>query len=239
MSGPGKKNHWQTFWEQNMLTPAMSAAIARGYWSRLRAVVPVEKSWVGLDFGCGQGYLLRLMALSMARVYGFDSSPTMVAISQKISGEYGNVEITRLTAPPVFGPGPRFDLIVVNSCIQYLSDRELEGWLRWWLANLTAGGFLILSDLFPAAGRRWSNFKETISWGRREGCLGSVLHEFYLMIRCGYFREVHYGREPEIVLAAIEGCGGRGSLAARNLDFLSTRYSIIARRRSNDPGDTA
>lgn len=229
MSLPGKENHWQTFWEQNMLTPAMSAAIARGYWERLRGVIPVDRSWVGLDFGCGQGYLLRLMALSLKRMFGFDSSPTMVESSRKSSREYGNVSISRVTAPPKRGHNPHFDLIVVNSCIQYLNDQELKRWLRWWLGNLAAGGSLVLSDLFPAAGSRWSNFQETVCWGWREGCLGSVLHEFLLMLRYGYFREVHYGRQPEELLSLIDECGGQGYLLPRNLDFLSTRYSVIAR----------
>ena len=238
MSKARDKNHWQTFWEQNMLTPAMSAAIARGYWDRLLTVIPVKKDWVGLDFGCGQGYLLRRMALCLNRVFGIDTSPTMIEISRKTSGELENVIVSRITAPPERGHDPHFDLIVVNSCIQYLDDRELKGWLKWWLESLTGRGCLVLSDLFPATGSRWRNCVETISWGWKEGCLRSVLHEFVLMVRYGYFREVHYGRDPEVVLAIIEECGGEGILLPRNLDFLSTRNSIIAQARITDSGGT-
>ncbi len=231
MKVAGDRNHWQIFWENNMLSPRMTAAIARGYWARLLKVVPVGKDWVGLDFGCGQGYLLRLMASSMKRVFGVDASPNMVAISRVTARDCRNVNIARAVEPPSLVHQPLLDLIVVNSCLQYLNNRELKDWLGWWIGSLSPRGRLVLSDLYPRQSSRGRNFRKTLTWGWREGCLGAVLHEFWLLLRHGYFGGVHYERRPEELLAFVDECGGEGSLLFRNLDFLSTRDTIIVRRR--------
>ncbi|MDP8215640.1 MAG: class I SAM-dependent methyltransferase [Candidatus Euphemobacter frigidus] len=225
------KNHWQTFWEQNMLTPAMSEAIAAYYWDRLIGFVPVAKDWIGLDFGCGQGYLLRKMALEMEYVFGMDASPTMIDNSRLTNSGLKNVTIQRMVTPPSNIHHPLFDLILVNSCIEYLNDVELSDWLSWWLKSLSPRGRLVLSDLFPEKSSRWRNCLKTLAWGWRERCLRSVLYEFYQMVKYRYFREVHYGRTPDRVLQLVRESGGDGQLLPHNIDFLSTRYSIVVKQK--------
>lgn len=224
-------NQWQTFWEQNMLTPAMSKSIAACYWDRLIEFVPIAKDWVGLDFGCGQGYLLRKMALEMKYVFGIDASPTMIDISRHTTDSLKNVVVSRMIEPPSAIHLPNFDLIIINSCVQYLNDEELEVWLAWWMGSLSNDGSLILSDLFPEQSSRWRNCLKTLAWGWRESCLRSVLHEFYQMVKYSYFREVHYGRTPDRILQLIRESGGEGRLLCNNIDFLSTRYSILVHKR--------
>jgi SAM-dependent methyltransferase len=231
MNKPIDQNHWQTFWEQNMLTPAMSEAISTCYWARLVEFVPIAKDWIGLDFGCGHGHLLRRMALEMEYVFGMDSSPTMIENSLQTNSGLKNVLIQRMLAPPSSVHNPLLDLIVVNSCIEYLNDVELRDWLFWWLKSLSPRGKLVLSDLFPEKSSRWRNCLKTLAWGWRERCLRSVLHEFYQMVKYHYFREVHYGRTPDRVLELVGASGGVGQLLPRNIDFLSTRYSIVVSRR--------
>ncbi len=230
MSAAGEKNQWHTFWEQNILSTGMTDAIARGYWERLLKVVPVKEEWTGLDFGCGQGHLLRRMGHSLKFVFGIDVSPTMVDISRVTVRGCDNVKVVQAVHPPRSPHQPPFDLIVANSCLQYLSDGELKAWLRWWMDSLSPRGRLVLSDIFPRRSSRRRNFLETLKWGWRQGCLGSVLHEFLLMIRYGYFREFHYVRDPEELLDLIGGFGGDGRLLPDNLDFLSTRDTILAWR---------
>lgn len=230
MNACGERNNWRTVWEKNTLSPRVSETIARGFWNRLLQEVPVGKDWVGLDFGFGQGYLLRLMAGSMSRVYGLEVSTAMTDFFRRTVGGSPNVEIEIISRPPELPHSPALDLIVVNSCVQYLDDRELEGWLGWWIRSLSPRGRLVLSDLYPRHNSRWRNFRKTLVWGWRQGCLWSVFHEFFLLFRHGYFRELHYGRDPGEMLELIGTAGGSGRVLPRNLDFLPTRDAIITKR---------
>jgi hypothetical protein len=56
-----------------------------------------------------------------------------------------------LSAPADPCPPLRFDLILVNSVIQYMTADELLYWLPRWAGLLEEHGRLVLSDLIPPA----------------------------------------------------------------------------------------
>ncbi len=227
MNTTGVYNHWRSFWREDSLFHEVEKHCAREWWERFQEVIPVSSNWRILDFGCGHGYLLRRIASRVDHLVGMDISPAMINISKEVTSGLDNVSIIQIEAPPDRFYCPPFDLIIVNSCIQYLSDRELKVWMKWWLGSLTAGGRLVLSDLYPRRISHIRNLLETLVWGRHNRCLSSVLYKFFRLFRAGYKWGKEFNRDSEELLILVRNCDGEGRLLPRNLDSLSTRYSLL------------
>ena len=67
-------------------------------------------------------------------------------------------------------PGP-FELILVNSVVQYMTASELHDWLKRWRPMLAAGGRVILSDLIPPAHSTLGDIVSLLRFGVRRGYL--------------------------------------------------------------------
>jgi|GEM_PF-3314536 len=223
---------WKSFYKKCSLSKNFLEVRAIKYWERLEETISISNDYVGLDFGCAYGHLLKYMSGDMGLVYGMDISSAMLAEARKEYGDWNNVIIQEHNSPPASLHQPRFDLITVNSCVQYFSDPELRSWLHWWIGSLSPRGYLILSDLYPKKIKHWSNFWGMITWGFRERCLAGVLWEFALLFRTGYFKIAHYGRDPEELISLIGESGGEALVLPENIDLLQTRYSLIAHCRS-------
>jgi len=230
------KNHrWQEVYDKGALSPIVSMVRGRQCWERLLRAVPVENDWIGLDFGCGQAHLLQLMASRMRMVFGFDSGPNQIRIAERNTSGMPNVIIRQHPAPPPSFHSPRFDLIVVNSVVELMNDEELDQWLKWWIGSLSERGALVISDIMPGRNDRLKSFIESLQWGFREGCLLGYFHEYILMMKSGFFREQAFCRDSEELLLWINRSGGRGRLMRRNVDFLTTRYAVIAAKDIRSP----
>lgn len=224
-------NQWRSFWREDSLFHEVEKHCAREWWERFQKVIPVSSNWRVLDFGCGHGYLIRLISSHVDHIVGMDISSAMVKISQEVNSGRDNVSVIQIEAPPDRFHHPPFDLVIVNSCIQYLSDRELEVWMKWWFGSMTAAGRLVLSDLYPRRVSHLRNLLETIAWGKNNRCLRSVLYKFFLLFRAGYKWGKEYNRDPKELLNLVRNCGGDGIILPRNLDSLSTRYSLLIEKR--------
>ncbi len=234
--GPSNRstpNRWKEVYGGMILSRDEAEARARGDWERLGKMLPIAKDWVGMDFGCGHGNLLRKMAGGMSRVFGLDSSEELVASARQLTEGMENASVTRVEKPPPRFHEPRLDLITVNSVIQLMTDDELERWLKWWLGSLSSRGRLVITEILPKGTTRWNNFVETIRWCRKERCLAGCFHEYILMIFSGYFSQTLNARDPEELLLLTKKCGGGGRLIPADLNFLPIRYGVII-----EPGKT-
>jgi len=224
-------NLWSNYWKDTGLSQEVSKISAIQWWCRLLNDIDTDPGWRGLDFGCGYGHLLRQMAEFLDTAIGMDSSPAMVEASKRITADLNNVSVLRSSMTPVEYHNPAFNIVIANSCIQYMPDEELGGWVRWWLGSLDDEGIIILSDVFPSRRNYLLNLLKTLHWGYASGCLRGILSELYNLFRTGYKWGKEYYRDPEDLIALVRSYGGTAKVLPRNLDYLTTRYTVAINKR--------
>ncbi len=74
-----------------------------------------------LDAGCGSGPLAVSAREQGATVSGFDSSPAMVEIARRRTGEDVNLQVARLGEPLPFADDA-FDVVIASLVLHYLQD---------------------------------------------------------------------------------------------------------------------
>src|SRR5438874_1342002 len=101
-----------------------------------------------LDFGCGEALHANLVAEVASEVVLADSADTVrAAMALRFAA---NPRIKVLSPQDLEElPDKRFDLIVSNSVVQYLTTTELEHLLALWRRLLASAGTLIVADVIP------------------------------------------------------------------------------------------
>src|SRR5262245_12321067 len=131
------------------------------FWQRLRTVMRyVERGappGLVLDFGCGSGVLLPLLARRASRVLGLDVDlDPFRQMSRRIDFP-GHVEVRDARATPVESlPAASFDLVTALDVLEHVPD--LPATLRALVGRLRPGGRLVVSgpteNPFYRLGRR-------------------------------------------------------------------------------------
>jgi SAM-dependent methyltransferase len=124
----------------------------RGHYVR-EIVRAVPRGGTVLDFGCGTGWLARLLASFGAEsVVGVDDSPAQIEIAREsIAGSPRAGKVRFLLGSDV-PSGFRADVVVCHAVLHHLSWREIRGTLDAISRALVPGGTLFLLE--PVAGTR-------------------------------------------------------------------------------------
>jgi len=97
-----------------------------------------------LDAGCGTGGMLeRLRDAGYADLRGFDASPDAVAFTRQRGF---SLETGTLQDMPTLFPGERFDVVICNDVITYLSDEEIVSFFREVRQRILPGGLFITNN---------------------------------------------------------------------------------------------
>lgn len=145
------------------------------YVRSLIAEVGVHRDQRVLDFGCGFGSVVALLAPLVAEVWWWDPSPNMRSATRRTTSEIHNVRSCDLSLPPAERPqqsrrkGGAFDLILVNSVAQYMAPAELWRWIAGWRDLLAPDGQIVLSDLIPLQHGTLSDIVDLIRFGAQHG----------------------------------------------------------------------
>jgi cyclopropane fatty-acyl-phospholipid synthase-like methyltransferase len=144
------------------------------YVESLAAAVGLHDQQQVLDFGCGFGLVAALVAPRVARVCWWEPSRHMRGEAERHLASLPNATFWDLSAMPdaPYGhplPALRFDLILVNSVVQYMPPDDVWAWLPWWRRMLKAGGRLVLSDLITGDHRGVADMIDLLRLGARHG----------------------------------------------------------------------
>jgi SAM-dependent methyltransferase len=135
---------WQQFWERPLDGEHLEAE-ARHFARNLRRLRNFDGSEDVLDFGCGHGYVAREIAPRVRSIDLWDASPT---VRQQAASELRQPNVHVLDSlDPGAAPAGRYDLIIVNSVVQYMATDELRSWLEAWARLLRPGGVVIVADV--------------------------------------------------------------------------------------------
>ena len=114
---------------------------------QIAALVPSPRARV-LDYGCGEAVHAGMVAAVASEVVLCDAAARVRAA---IAGRFAGHAKIRAVAPEDVEryPDRSFELIVVNSLVQYLAPAELDAKLALWRRLLAPDGILIVGDIIP------------------------------------------------------------------------------------------
>jgi protein-L-isoaspartate O-methyltransferase len=234
---PRRENQWHAYWDR-LEEHVIFRVEAADYVTRLEAALGLEPGARVLDFGCAFGFVAELLALRVAELYAFDASDHMQRLAQRRLASHANV---RFLAPPGATPWPaglRFDLILVNSVVQYMPLDELQEWLARWRAMLAPGGRLVLSDLLTQNVDPLREVVELLVLSARRGCLVSVLRKALGELR-QYTKTRRVRPLSQIDFGDLRERAGRHGLAvdvlSSNLTYKKARATAVLSMLATDP----
>jgi len=233
-SAQASRSYWQNHYDEmaDHLSYTLFEAEARDYFRRLTDAV----SWQGtervLDFGCGLGFVSERIAAKAGSLTYWDYSRNMLAVAEKRLTGVGQARKADL-GDPARDPSRAFDLIVVNSVIQYMGRSELESWLGRWREMLDDEGRLLISDIISPDSSFLKEVRDTLAFSAREGFLirtllqDSVQYLRYLRTR-KQATMTQYAEDE--IRALAERAGLRFEVLPANLTYKQLRYTISLSR---------
>lgn len=162
---------WVAYWDELDEGQLLFREEADEYVRNLAAAVRLDRGMRVLDFGCGYGFVAHGLAPLVGQLFLWDAAESMRACARSHLAGRPNVYI--LGSPGTSdAPGdPRFDLILVNSVIQYMSEAEFLARLATWCLQLAPGGQVVVSDIIPPDHPPLKDILALLSFSTRRGYL--------------------------------------------------------------------
>lgn len=226
--------NWRDYWNQD--TPIYTGERHKLLHYRLIAndiigLIPSPGAAV-LDYGCGEALFADKIAAKCARLILSDAAPL---VRERLNERFkGNGRITVLSTDDVADlPDASFDLIVVNSLVQYLSLDEFRALLKLARDKLKDDGRLILGDIIPPDISPITDAKALLSFAWQGGFLRSALTGLARTAFSEYRKireEVGLAQySEEEIVDLLEDAGFNPERAARNLGHNQARMTFVGR----------
>jgi SAM-dependent methyltransferase len=224
---PRIENHWDAYWDR-LEEHVIFRVEAADYVARLEAAIGLDADVRVLDFGCGFGFVAELLAPRVATLFAFDASDHMRRRARLRLAGHANARV--LGALAGWPSALRFDLILVNSVVQYMTREEFHRWLEQWRPMLAPGGRLVLSDLLTHNVEPLREAVDMLVLSARRGCLVRAVRKALGELR-------HYARTrrvrplSRVAFADLRERAGQLGLAVdilpSNLTYRQTRVTAV------------
>jgi SAM-dependent methyltransferase len=170
-------DRWDSYWEKLNSESWLYREQSELYVEKLASAVPLHAGMHILDFGCGFGFTAEFLVDHVADVWIWDSSANMRRRALERLAGRDNCHLLDLSNAGGAVDGPFFDLILVNSVVQYMSTKEFAGWLTDWRRRLAPNGRVLVSDLIPPDLGSVPDVLDLLRLGRRKGLLWRALRQ--------------------------------------------------------------
>jgi ubiquinone/menaquinone biosynthesis C-methylase UbiE len=132
------------------------------------------KDAVVLDYGCGEALYAEDVARVCAKLVCSDAAPAVRGkLSERVAG-IGTIEVQSSEQTEVMADGS-FDLIVVNSLLQYLTLEQLSPLLALWRRLLKSHGRLVIADVIPPDVSPVTDATALLTFAIKGGFVGAAL----------------------------------------------------------------
>ena len=173
---PGRPAHgWAAYWEGLGGTESFFREQAKEYVVNLESAVTLNRNAHVLDFGCGFGFVAETLAPKVGKVFLWDASANMRRRTRYNLAPHQNIHFLDLSEPQAIARELKFDLVIVNSVVQYMSLDQFAASLMMWRTMLAAGGRIVVSDLIPPDHNSISDLVDLLKFSIRRNVLGSAL----------------------------------------------------------------
>ena len=194
------------------------------------ALVPARDAIV-LDYGCGEAGSAEMVAAPCGELYLYDTAPNVREKLRLVYGANPKIHILNYETLEALAPAS-FDMIVINSVIQYLSHGEFERVLDVCHAKLKPTGKLIIGDVIPKTSDAIGDTKALLDFALKGGflvaaCWGLVATFFsdYRKLRSS-IGLTRYA--PDEVLTLLSAQKFHAVRAPHNIGHNQTRMMFIA-----------
>ena len=201
--------------------------------ARLEKFMQLSRQWHVLDFGCGFGHVADALAPKVREVHIWDESENMRIQASRNVSHHRNVVLCEAMNSSEFLSDRQFDLILVNSVVQYMSIHDFSCWLGKWGSLLTTEGTIIISDIIPLRSSPFLDLASLVTFSVRHRILFQAIREGFKMWRnWGKINKAqplqHYSREG--IRRNVEAAGLRAVFIKRNLTYRRGRLSVALSR---------
>jgi len=166
---------WGAYWEGLGGTESFFREQAKEYVANLECAVELNRNARVLDFGCGFGFVAEILTTKVGKVFLWDASANMRHRARRNLAHHQNIRFLDLSEPQAIARELQFDLIVVNSVVQYMSLEQFAAWLVMWRTMLATSGRIVVSDLIPPDYQSVSDLADLLKFSIQRDVLGSAL----------------------------------------------------------------
>jgi len=219
--------HGRSYWPVERLQCAQAGL----YVERLFEAVPLSLGACVLDFGCGGGQAAARLADRVGRLALWDPDPAArAAATAAVSGRRNATVLAAAPAPPA-----AFDVVLVNSVLQFVPRCDLPELLAGLGAVLAPGGRVVVSDVIPRGHRARRDILDAARFAGRAGVL-APLAAAATRAAAGYLsasRRQPLTRIDADELAALGGAAGLATaVLPANLTHFRGRFAAVLTHRS-------
>lgn len=203
----------------------------RGIAEGIRGYVPSPDAAV-LDYGCGEATSADLVADACGKLVLVEAAPHVRA---SLMARYAGHPKIAVTTPDEVAalPAASFDLIVMHSVAQYLTEAELERMLAMFRTLVKPDGRVIVGDIVPPRLSAPLAAIALLRFGAREGFFLAAAFGLVRIVLSDYLRLKktaglsHYTEEA--MLAKLRSAGFAAERAAINIGHNQWRMTFVAR----------
>lgn len=226
---------WLAFWDSDhsiYVSERHKAAHARQVLSDIRSHIRGEGVRL-LDFGCGEArYAEQLVPHCEQLVLCEAAEQVRARLAERVSGlpkcrVIGSAGLQDEAAAS-------FDLIIVNSVLQYIDRAELGALLETWRDLLAEDGRLILADVIRPGTSAVRDAVSLLSFARGQGFfveaaigLGRTMFSDYRRIRGELGLQTY---QPADLQGVLRQHGLEGVPSDRNFGHNQARFTLLAQR---------
>ena len=197
----------------------------------IRTYVPSPSAQV-LDYGCGEATSADLVAGACAQLVLVEAAPNVRA---SLTMRYaGNSKIAVIAAEQAAAlPKASFDLVVMHSVAQYLSQAELDRLLAMFRTLVMADGLFILGDIVPPHFAAPAAALSLLRFGAANGFFWAAAFGLVRIFTSDYLRLKktaglsHYTEAA--MLERLRKAGFKAERAKRNIGHNQWRMTFLCR----------
>jgi SAM-dependent methyltransferase len=197
----------------------------------IRAYVPSPAAYV-LDYGCGEATSADLVANACAQLVLVEAAPNVRAsLTMRYAGHSKIAVIAAEQAAAL--PKASFDLIVMHSVAQYLTQAELDRLLATFRTLLKPDGLFILGDIVPPHFAAPSAALSLLRFGAANGFFWAAALGLLRIFASDYLRLrktaglSHYSEAA--ALERLRHAGFSAQRAQRNVGHNQRRMTFLCR----------
>lgn len=196
----------------------------------IAALLPASDLRV-LDYGCGEAIHANIVAARCRRLVLCDAASTVRDGLASRFRKSINISVAAPEDVAALGDGT-FDVIIVNSVLQYVTPSHLGPLVAQWRRLLSAEGTLVLGDLIPRDVGALTDAAALMQFARANGFLIPAIAGLFKTFFSDYRRkraELGLLRfDEEEVLDLLKGCGFVARRQSRNIGHNPARMTIVA-----------
>jgi SAM-dependent methyltransferase len=223
-------NPWQHYWQNLPAEQLYFPEEGQEAVLHLRAAMPLSADATVLDYGCGYGHAAAALAPYVGQVWVWDQAPAMLDFTLNALARVSNVQLWEPDSCDV-----RFDLIWLNSVVQYMTEEQLQQTLLQLVPHLALGGRMVLSDLIPPGHNFQKDVRSLLWFSLRKGYLLKAVRKTRQVAK----QYEQYKTEQPLLRSSLERLSAIAAevqctldVLPRNLTHFRHRTAVVLRSAS-------